>query len=118
MSFFLSFASDHTDEITDEITDTDEVGTTRGWHDFSEWAAGLDEERFPALTFFVEEGGVGEAEDMAQLEEELAEALHARPGSPSRDVLSVGQRLLHELRGRPEDSDAVVVTDGTEGKGE
>ncbi len=109
MGWFLSFASDD----HDGITDSDEVATTRGWDDFAAWAAGLDGGRYPALTFFVEEGGLGEAADIAQMEEDLAVALRVRPGGPSPDVQSVGWRLLHELRRRPGDADALVITDGT-----
>jgi hypothetical protein len=107
MSYFLSFASDD----HDAITDSDTVATTRGWFEFTSWALGLGED-FPVLTYFCEEGGLAEAEGIAQLEGELAEALREPPGAPHADVLAVGRTLLRELRGRPDDADAVCISDG------
>jgi hypothetical protein len=39
--------------------------------------------------------------------------MRERPNGPRDNVLSVGKRLLKELRGRPAKADAVAVTDGT-----
>jgi hypothetical protein len=74
MGWWLSFASDS----TDAITDSDQIATTRGWHDFGTWAEGLGD-AYPFLAALVEAGGLSEAEGIATLEEELAEALQGRP---------------------------------------
>lgn len=104
MGVCLSFASDD----SDEVTDSDQVATTKGWAAFAEWAAGLGQD-YPDLAYLAEEGGLSGAQGIAAVEEELARALHGRPNGPSADVLTVGHRLLQALRDRPPHADAVCV---------
>jgi hypothetical protein len=108
MSYFLTFAADD----KDGIEDSDQIATTRGWHDFGTWAERLPRE-YDAIAFLVAEGGLATKEDIADLEAQLTRALVAKPNGPSAGVLSVARRLLEELRNRPRWADAFAVNDGT-----
>lgn len=110
MSYYVAFAV----EGREGVVDGDEVGSARGWYEFGSWVERLGDD-YPVLSFLVEEGGVGSAEDIGRLEQELAQALSERPGKPSEDVIEVGRRLLAEVKGRPPGAEELAITDGTAG---
>lgn len=114
MGYFLSVMA----EGGDAPVDLGDVASTLGWYTFATWAAGLDAAEYGELAALGEEGACRGAEAIARLEKKLELALQRRPGEPSADVLSVGGRLLAELKGRPPGAAEVVVTDGTEGGGD
>lgn len=113
MGYFLSVA---TEDGT--ISDLGDVASTLGWWTFSDWAVKLDPAEYGEVMALGEEGACRTSEAIARLEKELAAALERKPNSPSGDALSVGGRLLAELKGRPAGAAEVVVTDGTDGGGE
>jgi hypothetical protein len=95
----------------EDFIDGDEVASTKGWYDFGTWVEGLPP-GYDALAELIEEGGLTSAGGIAALEKELARAL--KEGRPPAHVLSVGERLLEELRDRPEGADEMALTDGSE----
>jgi hypothetical protein len=103
---------------SDEIVDGDEVASTQGLADFQEWCVSLPEGEYPELAYLGEYGvclddeGDDPGAALARLEKALARALKEKPGELSRDVLHVAERLLTELRNRPEGAEEMAVTDG------
>lgn len=109
MGYFVSFQV----EGHDDPADGDHVASTAGWAAFLDWAGALDEEEWPELAWLSENAW---SDDPVRLEDDLADAVKAKPGKPSPDVLGVARSLLDAVRARPEGAVALVVTDGTEGE--
>jgi hypothetical protein len=113
MSFWLVFATPD----SEDFAESEDFATNAGLYHLGTWVEGLPD-GYPALAELIEEGGLTSAEDIAALEAELTSALKEKPGKPTADVLNTARRLLEQLKTRPEGTNELAMSDGTEGDGD
>lgn len=111
MSYWLAYVV----EGQEEPVDGDHVASGTGWDRWGDWVAGKAD-AYPEAAHLAEEGWSEPPEVLAELEHELERLPHEEGATP--DLSAVTAHLLAALRQRPEDTVAVLVTDGEPGEEE
>lgn len=93
--------------------DGDQIATGAGWLTWGEYALDRADE-YPEAAHLAQEGWLGRPEDLDDLEHELETLAHA----DDRDVGAISGNLLAAVRARPDGTEGILVTDGTEPDGD
>jgi hypothetical protein len=80
-------------QIMTEDQEPTQIGTSQGWPDFCEWVDELDEEDYPELVAFCDEGDTYSAADVMV---DLRQAVKDNP--PDDDVLDTAKGLMRFLK--------------------
>ena len=101
MSYHLVYA-----DPEGKPTDGDQLATGAGWLAWGDHVL-TNQDQFPECAHLAQEGW---ADRLADMEHEAELLTHEKDGN----VAAVSANLLAAVRGRPADTEAVLVTDGTE----
>lgn len=112
MSYFIVYATEDTSDDVPPI-DGDHIATGRGWLAWGDWAL-ANQDAMPEAARLAEDGELYPAEALDALESQLDEALHGRHKAPPH-VNAITAALLAALRARPDDTVAILISDGTPG---
>jgi hypothetical protein len=108
VSFFASYVVGEGEPV-----DGDDIASTTGWNNWSEWVLSRHED-YPEAAHLAQEGWLDEGQpgSLDALEHELERLLHEMGDA---DLAAISAQLLAALRAKPTGTSGLLITDGEPG---